>query len=73
MGELQLEGRMFYDIPALSERMGVGIQTIRMYVRTGKLKAVRIGRKYWIDEKELVKIFAQGTGEPVKMPKKDSE
>ena len=62
MATLQIEDKVLYDIPALSEKIGIGVMAIRRYVRTGKLKAVKVGRKYWIDESDLAKLFTTGTG-----------
>jgi excisionase family DNA binding protein len=57
MATLQIENKILYDVPGLSEKLGVGINTIRTYIRGGKLSAVKVGRKYWVDEKELASLF----------------
>jgi excisionase family DNA binding protein len=61
MATLQIDDRTLYDIPEISAKLGVGIQTVRMYVRKGTLKGVKVGRRYWIDEKDLSKLFDTGT------------
>lgn len=64
MATLQIDDRTLYDIPEISAKLGVGIQTVRMYVRKGTLKGVKVGRRYWIDEKDLSKLFDTGTRKP---------
>jgi excisionase family DNA binding protein len=64
MAVLQIDDRTLYDIPEVSAKLGVGVYTVRGYIRKGMIKAVKVGRKYWIDEKDLAKLFETGTGSP---------
>jgi excisionase family DNA binding protein len=41
-----------------AEIMGLHIQTIREYLRAGRIKAQRIGRVYVIDERDLRRFMA---------------
>ena len=44
--------------------LGLSPWTLRQYIRQGKLKAVRIGRRVLIEPSELQKLVEQGrTGE----------
>lgn len=70
MATIQIEGKTYYDIDGIVEKIGVGKFTVRSYVRSGKLKAVKVGRRYWIDEKELSNLFAIGTGTVIRKSKK---
>jgi len=70
MATIQIEGMTYYDIDGIVEKIGVGKFTVRGYVRSGKLKAVKVGRRYWIEEKELSNLFATGTGKVARKPKK---
>ena len=70
MATLKIEDKTLYDLPELSEKMGVGIETVRMYARSGKVRAVKVGRKYWVDSEELKRLFDTGTGPMLKIPKK---
>jgi excisionase family DNA binding protein len=42
-----------YDINEVCELLKMNIQTIRIYIREGKLKASKVGRKYIITEENL--------------------
>ena len=61
MATLQIKNKTLYDIPELTKKLGVGKYTIRRYIKLGTLKAVKVGRAYWVDEEELDKLFATGT------------
>lgn len=50
-----------YSPEQVAERLGLHVRTIRSYVRTGRLRAVRIGKQYRIAPKDLAKL----TGQPV--------
>jgi len=44
----------------VSESLGLHINTIRNYVKQGKLKAVMFGRVWRVSEKEVVRVRRQG-------------
>lgn len=46
----------FYDCKQVAERYGVKITTVWDWIKTGKLKAVRIGRFYRIREEALTEF-----------------
>ena len=48
-----IEGIKFYKVPEVAEVLLVTPQTIRTYIREGKIKAQRIGRPIYITEKNL--------------------
>ena len=43
-----------YDLRALSTRLGIGIRTLREYVKRGELKAKKIGKAYYVTEPNLM-------------------
>ncbi len=43
------------DVAAL---MGVNIETVRRWIRTGKMKGVKIGKHYFISKEEIGRITA---------------
>lgn len=49
-----------YDIKELSEMLKMNIRTLQRYVREGKLKVSKVGRKYIITEENL-KEFLEAT------------
>jgi excisionase family DNA binding protein len=64
MAVLNLDDKVLYDVPEISSRLGVGVFTVRQYIRKGLIKGVKVGRKYWVDDKDLAKLFKTGTGTP---------
>ena len=55
-----IEGIKFYTIPETAEALNVTPQTIRAWIKQGKLKGQRIGRPILITENNL-KEFLQAT------------
>ena len=53
-----IEGIKFYTIPETAETLKVTPQTVRAYIKQGKLKSKRIGRPILITENNL-KEFLQ--------------
>jgi excisionase family DNA binding protein len=49
----EIEGIKFYTIKETAEAFKVTPQSIRMWIKSGKLKAQRIGRPILITEKNL--------------------
>ncbi|MBB0230192.1 helix-turn-helix domain-containing protein [Streptomyces calidiresistens] len=45
--------RELYSVGDVAELLGLHVRTIRNYVRTGKLKAVRIGKQYRIAREDV--------------------
>lgn len=48
-----IEGIKFYTIPETAEALNVTPQTVRAYIKQGKLKAQRIGKPYFITERNI--------------------
>ena len=49
-----------YDLDDLVKLLKMNIQTLRIYIKEGKLKASKVGRKYIITEESL-KEFLEST------------
>jgi len=49
------ESRM-YSLDQVAERLGLHVRTVRAYVRTGRLKAIRIGKQYRVAREDLESI-----------------
>jgi len=60
-----IEGIKFFTIPEVAKALHVTPQTVRAYIKQGKIKSQRIGRPILITENNL-KEFLQGSTEPVK-------
>lgn len=54
-GEIEL-----IPLDVLAEKLGIHIVTLRRYVRQGKLKARKIGRRYYVS-KDNLKDFVNTT------------
>ena len=57
---IEIEGIKFYTIPETAKALRVTPQTIRAWIKQGKLKGQRIGRPILITENNL-KEFLQAT------------
>jgi len=53
-----IEGIKFYTIPEVAQALNVTAQTVRAYIKQGKIKSQRIGRPILITENNL-KEFLQ--------------
>ncbi|MFB9544369.1 helix-turn-helix domain-containing protein [Micromonospora sagamiensis] len=57
-----------YSVDQVAERLGLHVRTVRGYIRTGRLRAVRIGKQYRITRADLAALTgqpAQPSGAPV--------
>ena len=52
IGELAL-----YDLEELSEKLQVNVRSLRRWIREGKIKAKKVGVKYYITEQSLSEYF----------------
>ena len=57
-----IEGIKFYTIPETAEVLNVTPQTVRAYIKQGKLKGQRIGRPILITENNLKEFLNQSRG-----------
>jgi excisionase family DNA binding protein len=57
-----IEGIKFYTIPETAEALNVTPQTVRAYIKQGKLKGQRIGRPILITENNLKEFLNQSRG-----------
>ena len=48
-----IEGIKFFTIPEVAEALHVDPQTVRKYIKKGKLKSQRIGKPILVTEKNL--------------------
>lgn len=42
-----------YSLEQVAERLGLQVRTVRSYVRSGRLQAIRIGKQYRVTRKSL--------------------
>ena len=46
----------FYSLEQVAERLGLQVRTVRSYVRSGRLKAIRIGKQYRVTRESLEEL-----------------
>lgn len=59
----EIEGIKFYRIPEVAEALNVTTETVRAWLKKGRLKGVRIGRPIFITEKSI-REFLNGETTP---------
>jgi len=42
-----------------SEALGISTETVRQWLKTGKLKGKKIGRKWWVERESVQAILEQ--------------
>lgn len=52
------------SIQAAAELLSISPWTVRAYVRQGKLRAVRIGRRVLLQEEEIQRLITSGLNNP---------
>lgn len=65
--------KKIFSITAAAELLSISPWTVRAYIRTGKLKPVRIGRRVLLAEAELERLITAGQDPPVAMPRNRAE
>jgi excisionase family DNA binding protein len=50
-----------YSVEQVAERLGLQARTVRAHIRDGRLKALRIGKSYRIEEAEVDRYLREGT------------
>ena len=48
------------NVEQAAELLGISRWTVRSYIKTGKLKAVRLGRRVLLEESELERLVDEG-------------
>jgi len=46
-----------YDLEELSEKLQINIRSLRKWIREGKIKAKKVGVKYYVTEQSLNEYF----------------
>ncbi|PZG17368.1 helix-turn-helix domain-containing protein [Nonomuraea aridisoli] len=55
----------YYTVEQAAAVLGLHVKTVRLYVRDGRLPAVRVGRRYRIAKDDLAAFAGLPLGEPV--------
>lgn len=57
-----IENIKFYRIPEVAEALHITPQTVRAYIKQGKIKSQRIGKPILITEKNLREFLKESLG-----------
>lgn len=55
---IQLETTKAYDLKEASEILHLSIPTIRKHIKSGKIKAQKVGNSYYVTDKTLTEYVA---------------
>jgi excisionase family DNA binding protein len=50
-----------YDLKSLSKKLKISVRTLREYVKSGELKAKKVGKAYYITEPNLMDFLGSGS------------
>lgn len=57
MVEIKTDGVQYYDLAELEKRLGISLWTLRRYIQRGKLRAQKVGRKYFVSSEGLRELL----------------
>ncbi|PAU94720.1 DNA-binding protein [Aliifodinibius salipaludis] len=66
----QVGNLTLYSVDDLHEQLGLSKMTIRAYLREGKIRARKLGVKWYVTEEALREYFNEPTAGDAKSPKK---
>ena len=52
-----MKGTPIYTLEDLQEKLKVNVRTLRKYVKRGELKASKIGKAYYVTERNLLSFI----------------
>lgn len=64
--------KQLYDINSAARLLGISPWTVRAYIRRGKLKPVRLGRRVLLEESELERLVAKNRTGSLPRPQPES-
>jgi len=56
---INLESIKMYDLQELSEKIGISVVSLREWIKQGKLKAKKLGVKYYVSEESLIEFLKE--------------
>ena len=57
----ELAGVRLYTLPEIGEKLDLTVFTLRNYIKTGKLKALKMGKAYRVEESALKEFLLTGS------------
>ncbi|MBA7672215.1 hypothetical protein ES703_80389 [subsurface metagenome] len=55
---IKIGKKQFYNVKTLSEMLFVPVDTVRKYIREGKIKAIKVGKRYLVSLENLDKFLS---------------
>lgn len=55
-----IKGTTYYTTEEAGEMLGVQSESVRMYIRAGKLRGFKYGKKYFILDSDLMRMITAG-------------
>jgi excisionase family DNA binding protein len=62
-----------YSLDQVAERLGLHVRTVRAHVRSGRLRAVRIGKQYRVSREDLEAIYGDGNSREAVARRRNAE
>jgi len=59
---IKIGKRQFYNVEALAEMLFIPVETVRLYIRRGRIKGLKIGKR-WLVSMESLDKFLSGEGD----------
>ncbi len=59
----EIEGIKFYTVLELAKKLHITSDTVRKYIKEGRIKATKIGLSFLISHKELMRFLGEPEGE----------
>ena len=57
---VEFDGKKYYTLREIADILHMHINSIRLYVKNGKLKATKLGRGYLVTEEDLTAMIELG-------------
>lgn len=48
-----------YDLEEISKKTGISVKSLRKWIRQGKVKAKKLGVKYYVSEESLIEFLKE--------------
>ena len=59
---IKIGKKQFYNVEALSKMLFIPVETVRLYIRRGRIKGLKIGKRWLVSVENLDK-FLSGEGD----------
>jgi len=54
---IEIGKHLFYDLEEASKKMDITAKVLRKWIKEGKLKAKKVGIKYYVTEEQMLDVF----------------